>query len=46
MKRYMDFLKALSTNYTLPKGWIGDWGSMVEGWNEGEPESLSIFTML
>lgn len=40
MKRYMDFLKSISNNYILPKGWIGDWGSLVEGWEEGEPESV------
>ena len=40
MKRYLDFLNNLSKNYILQKGWIGDWGSLVEGWQEGEPESI------
>jgi alpha-L-rhamnosidase len=40
MKRYMDYLNSISDNLILPKGWIGDWGSMVKGWNEGEPESV------
>ncbi len=40
MKRYMDFLAEISSDYIVPKGWIGDWGSMVEGWEEGEPESV------
>ena len=39
MVRYMDYLDRISDNYILPKGWIGDWGSAVEGWEEGEPES-------
>ncbi len=40
MKKYMDFLDHLSTDLILPKGWIGDWGSMVKGWKEGEPSSV------
>ena len=40
MKRYMDFLDKLSKDLILPKGWIGDWGSMVKGWKEGEPASV------
>lgn len=40
MVRYMDFLEDISDNFILPKGWIGDWGSMVKGWKEGEPESV------
>ena len=40
MKRYMHFLDSISVNYILPKGWIGDWGSLVEGWKEGHPESV------
>lgn len=40
MKRYMGFLANISKELILPKGWIGDWGSMVEGWKEGEPESV------
>jgi alpha-L-rhamnosidase len=41
MKRYMNFLDSLSNNMILPMGWIGDWGSMVEGWKEGEPASVA-----
>ena len=40
MKKYMVFLKSISKDLILPKGWIGDWGSMVKGWKEGEPESV------
>ena len=40
MKRYMGFLKKLAKNNILPSGWIGDWGSMVKGWKEGEPVSI------
>ncbi len=40
MKYYMDFLESISNQYILPKGWIGDWGSLVKGWEEGEPESV------
>ena len=40
MKRYMVFLDSISDNYIVPMGWIGDWGSMVKGWKEGQPESV------
>ena len=40
MKRYMGFLAGIAENHIVPQGWIGDWGSMVEGWTEGEPESV------
>lgn len=40
MKRYLQFLDSIATNLLLKKGWIGDWGSLVEGWQEGEPESV------
>ncbi len=40
MNRYMDFLARLSKNHILPMGWIGDWGSMVKSWKEGQPESV------
>jgi alpha-L-rhamnosidase len=39
MVSYLDYLTSIADNHILPKGWIGDWGSMVEGWKEGEPES-------
>ncbi len=39
-KSYMLFLDRLAKDYILPKGWIGDWGSMVKGWKEGEPASV------
>jgi alpha-L-rhamnosidase len=39
MVRYLDYLEQISDNYILPQGWIGDWGSAVEGWEEGEPVS-------
>ncbi len=41
MKRYMDFLGTQATNHILPKYWIGDWGTIVEGWKEGEPVSVA-----
>ncbi len=40
LKRYMDFLDHTAKELILPKGWIGDWGSMVKGWKEGEPASV------
>ena len=40
MKKYMQFLESISEDYIVPKGWIGDWGSLVKGWEEGEPESV------
>ena len=40
LKRYMKFLDSISNDYILPMGWIGDWGSMVNGWKEGQPESV------
>jgi alpha-L-rhamnosidase len=39
MSRFMDYLSSIAENHILPKGWIGDWGSMVVGWREGEPVS-------
>lgn len=30
-----------ATNHILPKYWIGDWGTTVEGWQEGEPVSVT-----
>lgn len=40
MKRYVDFLGTQATYHILPKYWIGDWGTIVEGWKEGEPVSV------
>ena len=40
MKKYMAFLQSISKDLILPKGWIGDWGSRIKGWKEGEPESV------
>ena len=40
MKRYMAFLDSISEDLILPVGWIGDWGSLVKGWKEGQPESV------
>ena len=40
MKRYMAFLDSISKDMILPMGWIGDWGSMVKGWKEGQPASV------
>ena len=40
MIRYMDFLCKHANDLILPKGWIGDWGSLVKGWKEGEPASV------
>lgn len=41
MKRYVDYLGQISTDYIVPEGWIGDWGSAVKGWEEGQPVSVS-----
>jgi alpha-L-rhamnosidase len=41
MKRYLNFLDSISDhNMIVPKGWIGDWGSLAEGWKEGDPCSV------
>lgn len=40
MKRYVDYLGTQATNHILPQYWIGDWGTIVEGWKEGEPASV------
>ena len=40
MRRYVDYLGTQATNYILPQYWIGDWGTIVEGWKEGEPVSV------
>jgi len=40
MKRYVDYLGTQATNHILPRYWIGDWGTIVEGWKEGEPVSV------
>ncbi len=37
MRRYVDYLGTQATNHILPQYWIGDWGTIVEGWKEGEP---------
>lgn len=41
MCRYVDYLGTQATNHILPKYWIGDWGTIVEGWKEGEPVSVA-----
>jgi alpha-L-rhamnosidase len=41
MQRYVDYLGTQATNHILPQYWIGDWGTIVEGWKEGEPVSVS-----
>ncbi len=40
MKRYMSFLDNLATDLILPSGWIGDWGSRMKDWKEGDPKSV------
>lgn len=40
MKKFMKFLDGESVDLILKQGWIGDWGSLVKGWEEGEPESV------
>ena len=40
MRRYVEFLGTQATNHILPKYWIGDWGTTVKGWKEGEPVSV------
>src|SRR6185437_6107458 len=39
-KRYMSFLDSQAIDLILPSGWIGDWGSMMKGWKEGDPKSV------
>ena len=40
MSRYVDYLGTQATNHVLPRYWIGDWGSIMEGWKEGDPPSV------
>lgn len=40
MKKYMKFLDNEAEDHILKQGWIGDWGSLVKGWEEGEPASV------
>lgn len=40
MRQYVDYLGTRATNHILPRYWIGDWGSIVEGWQEGDPSSV------
>jgi len=40
MKKYLIFLDAEAKDHILKQGWIGDWGSLVQDWEEGEPESV------
>ncbi len=40
MRRYVDYLGTQATHHILPQYWIGDWGTIVEGWKEGEPASV------
>lgn len=37
MRRYVDYLGTQAIDHVLPKYWIGDWGTMVTGWQEGDP---------
>lgn len=47
MKKYMEFLSSKAKNNIIAPGWIGDWGSLVTGWKEGQPESVpTAFYML
>jgi len=41
MKRYVDYLGVQAGDHILPKYWIGDWGTIVPGWREGEPVSVA-----
>lgn len=41
MKRYVDYLGTQATNCILGKYWIGDWGTIVKDWKEGEPVSVA-----
>jgi len=41
MRRYVDFLGSQARDHILPKYWIGDWGTTVPGWKEGEPVSVA-----
>jgi alpha-L-rhamnosidase len=40
MKKYISFLSAKANDNIIAPGWIGDWGSLVKGWKEGQPESI------
>ncbi len=40
MCRYVNYLGTQATNHIVPQYWIGDWGTTVKGWKEGEPRSV------
>ncbi|MCC7377553.1 MAG: family 78 glycoside hydrolase catalytic domain [Verrucomicrobiales bacterium] len=39
--RFVDYLGTQATNHILPRYWIGDWGSIIDGWKEGDPPSVT-----
>ncbi len=41
MRRYVDYLGRQAKDHIVPKYWIGDWGTIVKGWQEGEPVSVT-----
>ncbi len=41
MCRYVDFLSSQARDHLLPKYWIGDWGTIVQGWQEGDPPFIA-----
>ncbi len=41
MCRYVDYLTTQAQGYLLPKYWIGDWGTIVKGWQEGDPPFIA-----
>ncbi|MCY1719437.1 family 78 glycoside hydrolase catalytic domain [Prolixibacteraceae bacterium Z1-6] len=41
MKRYMEFLDNVSTDFIAPRSWIGDWGSLVKDRRAGELDATA-----
>lgn len=41
IQRFVEYLGTQAKDHVLPRYWIGDWGSIVEGWKEGDPPSVT-----
>jgi hypothetical protein len=41
MEKYLDYLTAKSDNYILPPSIYGDWVSVVQNWQGGDPEGTA-----
>jgi alpha-L-rhamnosidase len=41
MCRFEDYLTTQAQDHLLPKYWIGDWGTIVQSWQEGDPPFIA-----